>query len=157
MDRNDIVVALDGSERSLEALRWAARESQLTGDRLVVLHTFEIDDEHPDPSAMRITTESVHRTHATAWLRRALEECAAIPYSIRLEVTEGRWLDVLRRRAARSASMVVIGVDGRRTPEVSKLGVPVVLVPGAAATPADSAGPRRASAARVPDATTVPA
>ena len=129
MDRRDIVVVLDGSEASLSAVRWAASQSQTTGDRLVVLHTFEVEPGAADAGALRVATESVHRTQATTWLRRALDGNPALPYSMRLEVVEGALDRVVRRYADRSASMIVLSADDGRASEIAHVGVPVVLVP----------------------------
>jgi hypothetical protein len=129
MDRKDIVVVLDGSEASLSAVRWAATQSQTTGDRLVVLHTFEVEPGTADAATLRTATESVHRTQATTWLRQALDGSPALPYSMRLEVVEGPLDRVVRRLAARSASLVVVSADDGRAPDVGRVGVPVVLVP----------------------------
>jgi hypothetical protein len=129
MDRSDIVVVLDGSQGSLSAVRWAAAQSQATGDRLLVLHTFEVEPGAADAGALRVATESVHRTRATAWLRTALDGCAALPYSMRLEVAEGPLDRVVRRLVDRSANLVVLAADDERLPDVTHVGVPVVLVP----------------------------
>ena len=129
-----IVVGLDGSEASGEAVRWAARRSQLTGQRLLVVHAFRVDgisragDAAAEPGAIRTATESVHRTQATRWLREALSESPAIPYSLRLEVTEGRWQDVIGRIAADWASLVVLG-SSAPSRALAGLRLPVVLVP----------------------------
>jgi len=40
--RPRIVVGVDGSEQSRQALRWAARQAELTGGRLEVLTTWEL-------------------------------------------------------------------------------------------------------------------
>jgi hypothetical protein len=129
MDRRDIVVVLDGSEASLSAVRWAAAQSQSTGDRLVVLHTFEVEPGTADAATLRTATESVHRTRATTWLRQALDGSHARPYSTRLEVVEGPLDRVVSRLTARSASLVVVSADDGRGPDLGHGGVPVVLVP----------------------------
>jgi nucleotide-binding universal stress UspA family protein len=131
---NTIVVGLDGSEASREAVRWAAGQSQSTGDRLLVVHAFRVDgisrtgDPTAEPGPLRTATESVHRTQATRWLRDALSESPAIPYSLRLEVTEGRWQDVIGRIAADRASLVVLG-SSASSRALTSLRLPVVLVP----------------------------
>ena len=153
----DIVVALDGSERSLVAVRWAAWQSQLTGDRLVVLHAFGIGPGQVDRGALRGATEAVHRAQATRWLRRALDETEAIPHALRLEVVEGSWYDVLRRVAARSAGLVVLGVDPSRMPDVSHFGVPVVLVPTDVETASEDTATARASRTSARQLTAAPA
>jgi len=128
MEHKDIVVVVDGSEASLSAVRWAAWQSQITRDRLVVLHAFEVEPGTTDV-VVRVATESVERTQATGWLRRALDESPAIPFSMRLEVIEGPLSRVLGRFAAPSTSLVVLGVGDDRGPNVDHLGVPVVRVP----------------------------
>lgn len=129
-----IVVGLDGSEASREAVRWAAGQSQVTGHRLLAVHAFCVSgtsrtsDPAGEAGTLRTATESVHRTQATRWLREALSESPAIPYSLRLEVTEGRWQDVIGRVAADRASLVVLGSSpASRTLAILRL--PVVLIP----------------------------
>lgn len=129
MDRRDIVVVLDGSERSQSAVRWAARQSRVTGDRLVALHTYEVENGTAEERALRVATESVHRTQATRWLRRALDDSAALPGSTRLEVVEGSLDNVVRGLTAPPVSLVVFGVADGQVPDASHVGVPVVLVP----------------------------
>ena len=134
---NSIVVGLDGSEASREAVRWAAGQSQSTGDRLLVVHAFRVDgiSRTGAPAAeagpLRTATESVHRTQATRWLRDALSESPAIPYSLRLEVTEGRWQDVIGRIAVDRGSLVVLG-NSASSRALTSLRMPVVLVPAPA-------------------------
>lgn len=134
---NTIVVGLDGSEGSREAVRWAAEQSQLTGDRLLVVHAFRVDnksragDPPAEPAALRTATESVHRTQATRWLREALSESPTTPCSQRLEVSEGRWQDVIGQIAADRASLLVLG-SSPASRALASLRLPVVLVPAPA-------------------------
>ena len=131
---NAIVVGLNGSETSCQAVLWAAEQSQRTGHRLVVVHAFRVNgisragDPTAEPAAIRTATESVHRTQATRWLRDALSGSPAIPYSLRLEVTEGRWQDVIGRIAADRASLLVLG-SSPASRALANLRLPVVLVP----------------------------
>jgi nucleotide-binding universal stress UspA family protein len=105
-----IIVALDGTSASSQAVRWAARQSQLTGDELVLVHAYRtgtapadcVDDYHA-------ATESWHRAEATRWLHQALDECPATPCRLRLVVSRGTWSDVFAGSTVKDASLVVVG------------------------------------------------
>jgi nucleotide-binding universal stress UspA family protein len=62
----DIVVGVDGSENSLDALRWAAAEAKLRGSRLRVVGTFTTpimstgyEVAVPDPSDMQAASSTM--------------------------------------------------------------------------------------------------
>jgi nucleotide-binding universal stress UspA family protein len=103
-----IVVGIENATASADALRWAAWQSQRTGNPLVVVHAYP-PDRSPDPSAqVRTTRESVARAWATRWLRDALSDSGALPFTTRLVVTQDDPADALVRRS-RDAAMLVLG------------------------------------------------
>lgn len=106
-----IVVGVDGSEGSLDALRWAAQEAQLTGASLDVVTAWEYPtafgwappipaDWNPEEEAKRDLAESVERT---------LGKTPAV--NVRQVVVEGHPAPVLLA-AASHADLLVVGSRG---------------------------------------------
>lgn len=128
MTGREVVVALDGTEGSLAALRWAIGYSELTGNRLVVLHAYRPESDTTD-ARVRIATESVHRAQATGWLRHVLDDRPSGRTPVRLELVAGDWGRVVGRYAAGRADLVVLGMGQEVLHYLDHLAVPVVLVP----------------------------
>lgn len=113
---NTIVVGLDGSPESKEALRWAIAEAQLRGARLRVVHAWVI------PAAFGIDAAFVladaiegFRQEGERVLDEALAEVAGesgpdVP--VERQVVQGPASECLLRAAA-DADLLVVGSRGR--------------------------------------------
>ena len=106
-----IVVGVDGSDSSRHALRWAARQAQLTGGRLDVVITWELPtsfgwvppypaDFNPAEDAQRAADEEVSA---------ALSECPDVV--VQTTVVEGHPAPTLLQ-ASRGAELLVLGSRG---------------------------------------------
>jgi nucleotide-binding universal stress UspA family protein len=106
-----IVVGIDGSEPSLHAVRWAARQAELTGSPLEVIMTWEWpasygwplplpSDYDPASDAEKLVTE------ATAEVRKVHPDL-----QIRIRVVEGHPAPTLVE-ASRGADLLVVGSRG---------------------------------------------
>ena len=106
-----IVVGVDGSDASLDALRWAAQEAELTGAALDVVTVWEYPaafgwappipaDWNPEDEARRELARSVERTLGKT-----------PPVEVRQVVTEGHPAPVLVA-AAEHADLLVVGSRG---------------------------------------------
>ena len=120
-----VVVGVDASAESQEALRWAARYARLIGSSLDVVHAWHLAEEHawlqslPPPAAQ------------TDVARKALAETVATvlypgsPLAVRTDVVEGHAVKVLTH-AAEGADLLVLGdrgfggFDGLRLGSVSE-------------------------------------
>jgi len=107
-----IVVGVDGSESSKEALRWAARQGEMTGATLELLMTWEIPPAAygypvPMPTGYDLSNESERE------LQNVIQEIRADFPSIDLErkVIEGRAGPALVA-AADGADLLVVGNRG---------------------------------------------
>jgi len=105
-----IVVGVDASEESKEALRWAARYAETTGASLDVVHAWHVSDEHawlqslPPPA------------NPTDVARKALANVVdeVVPpgtVQVRASVLEGHAAHVLVS-ASQGADMLVVGSRG---------------------------------------------
>ncbi|MFF0209454.1 universal stress protein [Streptomyces althioticus] len=116
MDEQDrIVVGVDGSPSSLEALRWAARQAALTGGSVLALTSWDYPQYHgalgwlPPSSGDEEGLEARAREDLT----RCVEETLGAHPSVDVleEVRYGTPASVLLR-AARDASLLVVGSRG---------------------------------------------
>jgi nucleotide-binding universal stress UspA family protein len=141
VNMQNVIVGLDGSPASLEAVRWAAWLSQETKRPLIVVHAFGSD---ASPALrtreFHVATEARHRAQATRWLRDALDNSPFIPFGMRLLVSEGAWEQVLDRQAQLADGVLVLGVTSPGADAFSALAqrraFPVVLVPDVTTAPA---------------------
>ena len=132
-----IVVGLDGSEGSKDALRWAARQATLTGASLDVVMTWEVP---VVPYGVWTGYDAGGQAQET--LDATVEEILgrSNPGQVVATVTEGRpeWALL---QAARKADLLVVGGRGHRPFACLLLGsvsrhcashasCPVVVVPG---------------------------
>jgi nucleotide-binding universal stress UspA family protein len=105
-----IVVGMDESAASLDALRWAAEESRLTGLPLCLLHVWQKDDL---PAASTGATDYARacaadaRARVTRWARDALGDDAG-KTRWTLEIVEGAAGPALVSRS-RTAQVLVLG------------------------------------------------
>ena len=110
-----IVVGVDGSESSRDALSWAARQARLTESRLHVITAWSYPD-HPTPFG--VVPHLPDSSAAIDEARRELDELVAAASAdnalidVRAEVVEGSPVPVLLG-AARGADLLVLGNRGR--------------------------------------------
>ncbi|MEV6398526.1 universal stress protein [Streptomyces sp. NPDC051907] len=109
-----IVVGVDGSEPSLKALRWAVRQSELTGDPLEAVISWEYpaagwaamvpglpSDFDPEKMAGQVLEDSLKETLGA-------EKTAAIAQKVMV----GNAAQALMDRAADGATLLVVGNHG---------------------------------------------
>jgi nucleotide-binding universal stress UspA family protein len=112
--RPRIVVGVDESPASLAALRWAAREAELRGTGLEVVHAWERTRWRVAPYASHIRPQSGDEDRAAAGarlegaVRTMLGSASLIPFTV--EVTDGLATRVLLDRAAGAELLVLGGV-----------------------------------------------
>lgn len=105
-----IVVGVDGSEASAEALRWAAGQAELTSGRLQVIIawrqpvTYGVPADYSD-----VDFENEARRKAETVLGEVLGTQPAVP--VDTQVTEGHAAPILVE-AARGADLLVVGSHG---------------------------------------------
>jgi nucleotide-binding universal stress UspA family protein len=107
-----IVVGVDGSKGSADALRWALQEARLRGAKVRLVHAWaypEVSTYHQAAHLLRIPFAE----EAAALLDRMVEEAGAEAEGIEIdkEVVEGRAGPILVEAAGR-ASMLVVGSRG---------------------------------------------
>jgi nucleotide-binding universal stress UspA family protein len=110
MTSNTIVVGIDGSDVSKDALRWAAHQAQLTGAGLHVVMTWEF----PALAYMAAIPEGINWEKDTEKvLDSTLAEVLGSSSEIKItkEVVEGHPAPVLLDRAA-NAELLVVGSRG---------------------------------------------
>ncbi|MET8944967.1 universal stress protein [Streptomyces sp. NPDC004542] len=108
--RQVIVVGVDGSAASEEALRWAARQAGLTGAGLRVVTAWRLPVTYgyaPDYSGVGYQDRARETLDAT--IGRVLGPTPRLPVDPRVE--EGRPAEVLLT-AAREADLLVVGTRG---------------------------------------------
>ncbi len=126
-----IVVGVDGSDASQEALRWAADEARLRGAPLVAIHAWSFIPAEPlgDPGMLAIPAGDLagQLGAESDAARLALEEAvsAALGAEPAVEVeqklVEGEAGDALVAES-RSAELVVVGSHGRSGLKAALLG-----------------------------------
>jgi nucleotide-binding universal stress UspA family protein len=123
-----IVVGIDGSDASKEALRWAAEEAKLRSARLVVVHAWTFVPPQPigDPGMLAVPAGDLpgqldaERHVAETVLREAARE---LPAGVELEakLVEGDAAEALVAESE-SAELVVVGSHGRSGLRAALLG-----------------------------------
>jgi nucleotide-binding universal stress UspA family protein len=109
--RGTVVVGVDGSAASKQALRWAARQAKLRGDKLRVVGTWEYPLKFgwapPLPPEYNPSRETATMLH------EVVDEVVATegPVEIETVVSEGRPAPALIE-AARDADLLVVGTRG---------------------------------------------
>lgn len=110
-----IVVGVDGSAPSIEALQWALRQAGLTGASLRVVTAWTFPDE---PTPFGIVPELPAQPDQLAQVQAKLEAVVAETTTgstgirVTAEVIRGRAAPVLLE-AARAADLLVVGSRGR--------------------------------------------
>jgi nucleotide-binding universal stress UspA family protein len=108
--RNRIVVGVDGSLASLQALRWAARQAELTGAELHAVTAWSIPTTYGwIPSVADYDWVGYAREVQDHSIREALDETQA--GRVRQDVVEGHPARALLRCAA-GADLLVVGSRG---------------------------------------------
>lgn len=108
--RTTIVVGVDGSPSSVEALRWAARQAELTGAELEAITSWRLPTTYGwIPAVADFDWAGNARTVLDAAVKDALDDDAAA--TIRRRVIEGPAPRVLLHAAA-DAELVVVGSRG---------------------------------------------
>ena len=107
-----IVVGVDGSDASANALRWALREARLRGARVRVVHAWsypEVSTYHEAAHVLRVPFADA----AAAMLDRVVDKAGSDADGVEIEksVVEGQPAPALVE-AARDASMPVVGSRG---------------------------------------------
>jgi nucleotide-binding universal stress UspA family protein len=140
MSSNEVIVGIDGSPTSIDALRWALDHARRSGEKVVAVHTWEPPFVGDLTGATVMPDPRILREGAQAVLDRAI--AAAEPpagVDVRGEVIEGAAAMRLIERAA-DADLLVVGARGHggfigllvgsvATQCVNHSHVPVVVVP----------------------------
>jgi len=131
-----IVVGVDGSPSSIEAVEWAARQAALEHRPIALLHTFHIEGIHwlpamgYDPREIRRSLREEGERLISAAERRVHETASSVEVHHVLGDADARTALI---EASRTASMVVLGSRGRGPVASTFLGsVGVTLVRHAA-------------------------
>ena len=111
-DAGVIVVGIDGSDTSLEALRWAITEARRRGDRVEVLHCWHIPY-YGDVSGMMPVPGNVMEEASQAILADALAAVAADADGVAISgrAVQGAAAHTLIEASA-TADLVVVGRRG---------------------------------------------
>jgi nucleotide-binding universal stress UspA family protein len=105
-----IVVGVDGSEVSRAALRWAARQAEMTGAQLRPVQAWRLPATYGMPADYSDTDfEKLARENLQATVEETLGEHAGIPRDP--QVVQGHPAAVLTE-AARGADLLVVGSHG---------------------------------------------
>ncbi|HSP39328.1 MAG TPA: universal stress protein [Frankiaceae bacterium] len=105
-----IVVGIDGSPSSIDALRWAGTQAEVTGAGLRVVSAWSwpaISGYAPPPPEMDLEKDA--RVVASSAVRQAFGESSKIPVDV--VVAEGSPAAVLLKQA-READLLVVGSRG---------------------------------------------
>ena len=103
-----IVVGVDGSDASVDALHWAIRQAQLTGSELEAVSTWEVPSQYAELVAEEIDWDARARTILEEALAKATDEAGV---SVIRTTAEGHAARVLTD-ASRNADLVVVGSRG---------------------------------------------
>ena len=126
-----IVVGVDGSDASLEALRWAAEEARLRGSSLRAIHAWSFIPPQPigDPGMLAMPAGDLagqlgaESEAARSALESAVSEALGAQPGVELEqkIVEGDAGDALVAEST-SAELVVVGSHGRTGLKAALLG-----------------------------------
>ena len=105
-----IVVGVDGSDCSLDALRWAVDEARLRGARIVAVNAWSLPQVSTYSEAAHVAELSFEE-HARTALAEAVAGVDAAGVEVERVVREGPAAAVLID-AARDASLLVVGSRG---------------------------------------------
>jgi nucleotide-binding universal stress UspA family protein len=111
-----VVVGIDGTEASRQALRWAAGEAKLRGTVLRVVHTwsrpYAVSGPNPQPERPEVDEDETERRLARELFDRELAATGIEATGVRIEpeLVEGSPAQKLLD-AAQNADLLVIGSD----------------------------------------------
>jgi len=110
MTTNQIVVGVDESPAGTAALRWAAREAELRGAELKIIHVWQIDTAVAMAGAEVpwLAYESDARSNAATWVAETIGAQDASGEPRRIDVVQGAPGPTLVE-ASRDAEMLVVG------------------------------------------------
>ncbi len=139
MSVHPVVVGVDGSEQVRHAVRWGAREAQLRRQplRLIATHPGLADDSgffagRPDVLADQRESAVIALAQAQTLAEVALGDSATV--QVHAELVEGMPIPTLLR-AARSATMLVVGSRGLSALSANLIGSVTYAMVGHAACP----------------------
>jgi nucleotide-binding universal stress UspA family protein len=126
-----IVVGVDGSDASREALRWAVEEAKLRGVRLVAVHAWSFVPAQPlgDPGMLAVPAGdlagqlSAESDAAAATLESSLAEALGTEHGVEVDerLVEGDAGEAIVAEAA-GAELIVVGSHGRTGLRAALLG-----------------------------------
>jgi nucleotide-binding universal stress UspA family protein len=107
---NRVVVGVDGSESSRRALRWAARQAELTGAALQVVHAWDVPSAYGYVPVVELDWEA----EARAELARTVKDALGAEHAGELhgELVRGHAAESLLA-ASEGADLLVVGSRGR--------------------------------------------
>jgi nucleotide-binding universal stress UspA family protein len=111
-----VVVGIDGTEASRQALRWATAEAKLRGSALRVVHTwsrpYAVSGPHTQSDRPAVDEEATERRLAEELLDRELEATGVEVTGVRIEreLAEGSAAKTLLD-AAQDAELLVLGSE----------------------------------------------
>jgi nucleotide-binding universal stress UspA family protein len=114
-----IVVGIDGSDHSKQALRWAVEEARLRNADVAALHAYEVPlvspDISPAPRSNVVDTVSDAYEGALALVTQIVEEVVAGDSSVSVEpfAVEGMSPESVLIEASHDADLLVVGSRGR--------------------------------------------
>lgn len=110
-----IVVGVDGSEPSKDALRWALEEARLRNAELVAVHAWQpvaaIPEPGPAPGFDMVNVLPEVEEAAERLVNAVVDEVAGDDRTVQRIAREGRTVEVLAD-AARDADLLVVGSRG---------------------------------------------
>jgi nucleotide-binding universal stress UspA family protein len=105
-----IVVGVDGSPSSRQALRWAARQTELTGAQLRVVHAWDVPNAYGYVPTITVDWEREAETELARTIKETLPHPDAV--NLRAELVRGNATEVLLAEAE-GAELLVVGSRGR--------------------------------------------
>jgi nucleotide-binding universal stress UspA family protein len=103
-----IVIGVDGSDASVDAIRWAVRQAQLTGDELEAITTWQVVSEYAELVAEKIDGEARARSLLDGAIAK-VENAADV--QITRTTAQGHPAAVLTD-ASTNAELLVVGSRG---------------------------------------------
>jgi nucleotide-binding universal stress UspA family protein len=109
-----VLVAVDGSEPSLKAVRWAADVALKFGASLKLVHVIPKVVLPPDVYGLKLTDlEREHRAYAKTILEKAIAMLAEPGLEVRTSILDGSPAECIAEEAAAAdVGMVVVGSRG---------------------------------------------
>ncbi len=112
--RSGVVVGTDGSPEAVQAVAWAAREADRTGQELLILASCAIPSSEPWLEPPQGTFQAVADDHRKLLERAAADVARKYPaVRVRVELETGEPAAEALLRAASTAELLVVGSLGR--------------------------------------------